>query len=96
MPHRQPRLLAPGIDPFCMFVVSERGEATASEPVVLVASNCMGRLRDVNETEPVGPEQRVSPKFAMASRHSNLDTRTARLGDAALTDGVRWSRRTVF
>ena len=79
-----------------MFVVSERGEAIATEPVVLVAGICMRRLRDVNETEPVGPEQGVSPEFAMASRHSNLETRTARLGDAALTDGVGWSRKRVF
>ena len=79
-----------------MFVVSERGEATTAEPVVLAAGIRRRRLRDVNETDPGGPGRGFSPEFAMESRHSNLDTSTARLGDAALTDGVGWSRTTVF
>lgn len=56
----------------------------------------MRRLRDVIETDPAGPEDGVSPEFAMVSRHSNLETSTARLGDAALTDGVGESRATLF
>ncbi len=85
-----------GIDLLCMFVVSERGEATAAEPVVLAAGIRRRRRRYVDETDPVSPGRTFSPEFAMASRDLNLDTRTARLEDAALTDGVGWSKTTVF